>query len=110
MDGIEATAIIKQKLPCVKIVMITIYDDDNYIFNVIQAGADSYILKDNKVEKIYEMIKATLNGGAVMSPSIAMKALQLLKKTPVSNPGEQEKQSVLLSEREAEILEQFSKG
>lgn len=79
MNGIDATEIIKKQYPQVKIVMITIYDDDDYIFNAIKAGADSYILKDTKAEKIYETITDTLNGGSVMSPSIAIKALQLLK-------------------------------
>ncbi|HMT95975.1 MAG TPA: response regulator transcription factor, partial [Ferruginibacter sp.] len=76
MNGIEATAKIKELYPQIKIVMITIYDDDEYIFNAIKAGADSYILKDTKAEKIYETLTDTLNGGSVMSPSIAIKALQ----------------------------------
>ena len=80
MNGIEATAVIKQKYPSVKVIMITVFDDDEYIFNAIKAGADSYILKESKSEKIYDTIIDTLNGGSVMSPSIAVKALQLLKK------------------------------
>ncbi|MBK7088552.1 MAG: response regulator transcription factor [Ferruginibacter sp.] len=109
MNGIDATEIIKKQYPQVKIVMITIYDDDDYIFNAIKAGADSYILKDTKAEKIYETITDTLNGGSVMSPSIAIKALQLLKNA--AHIKYFSKQDVpLLSDRETEILEQLSKG
>lgn len=109
MNGIEATRIIRKKYPQIKIVMITVYDDDNYIFDAIKAGADSYILKETKAEKIYETINDTLNGGAVMSPSIAVKTLQLLKNTPhiasAATP-----QTIELSKRETEILEQISTG
>lgn len=109
MNGIEATGIIKQKYPHIKIVMITIYDDDEHIFNAIRAGADSYILKETKAEKIYETLNDTLNGGAVMSPSIALKALQALKRSNLSipvragNPPE-------LTDREIEVLEGLSTG
>lgn len=109
MNGIEATSIIKQKYPHIKIIMITVYDDDDYIFNAIKAGADSYILKETKADKIYETIVDTLNGGAVMSPSIAVKTLQLLKN---STPTNIEKQpcAIELSIRETEILELIGQG
>jgi DNA-binding NarL/FixJ family response regulator len=109
MNGIEATAKITEQYPHIKIVMITIYDDDGYIFNAIKAGADSYILKETKAAKVYETILDTLNGGAVMSPSIALKTLRLLKNTPVLK-AENYRDKIQLSEREAEILEQLSKG
>lgn len=109
MNGIEATGKIKHCYPQIKIVMITIYDDDEYIFNAIKAGADSYILKETKSEKIYETITDTLNGGSVMSPSIALKTLQLLKTTTYSIP-KKDIEKIVLSVRETEILEQLSKG
>lgn len=109
MNGIEATGNIKQRYPQIKIVMITIYDDDEYIFNAIKAGADSYILKETKSEKIYETITDTLNGGSVMSPSIALKTLQLLKTTTYSIP-KKDIEKMVLSVRETEILQQLSKG
>ena len=110
LNGIEATAIIKNQFPHIKIVMITIYDDDEHIFKAILAGADSYILKETKAEKIYETIIDTLNGGAVMSPTIAVKTLKLLKQTV--NPVQIEVSAVAttLSARETEILNQLSKG
>lgn len=110
MNGVEATAVIKKQYPHIKIVMITIYDDDDSIFDAIRAGADSYILKETKAEKIYETIQDTLNGGAVMSPSVAVKALQLLKNPLPYRQDTQETAAVLLSGRETEILEHLSKG
>lgn len=109
MNGIAATAIIKQKYPDIKIIMITVYDDDDYIFNAIKAGADSYILKETKADKIYETIVDTMNGGAVMSPSIAVKTLQLLKNSPLPN-AKNEPIAIELSVREAEILELIAQG
>lgn len=109
LDGIQTTALIKQKYPAVKVVMITIFDHDDYIFRAIQAGADSYILKETKSAKIYETIVDTLNGGAIMSPSIAVKTLALLKQQTgvvIQSPSV----ATDLSERETEILKQLSTG
>lgn len=109
MNGIDAAEKVKQLYPHIKIVMITIYDDDEYIFNAIKAGADSYILKETKSEKIYEALNDTLNGGSVMSPSIALKTLQLLKNASFTI-NKQTAEKIILSERETKILEQISKG
>ena len=109
MNGIEAAEKVDQLYPHIKIVMITIYDDDDYIFNAIKAGADSYILKETKAEKIYETINDTLNGGSVMSPSIALKTLQILKNASFIK-SKKATEKIVLSERETEILEQLSKG
>lgn len=109
MNGIKATEIIKTKFPQIKIVMITVFDNDDNVFNAIKAGADGYLLKETKAEKIYEAIIETLNGGAAMSPSIAMKTLKLLK-NPQLLEGVESTELVELSVREIEVLEQLSKG
>ena len=108
MNGIKATEIIKSKYPQIKIVMITVFDTDDNVFNAIKAGADGYLLKETKAEKIYEAIGETLSGGAAMSPSIAMKTLKLLKNPIIFESTETE--HIELSMREIEILEQLSKG
>lgn len=109
MNGIAATRLIRDRYPEIKIVMVTIYDNDDFIFQAIQAGADSYILKDTRAERIYETIHDTLNGGAVMSPSIAVKALQVLKRSGPS-PAAHTKNTPELSARETEVLECLSTG
>lgn len=109
MNGIEATAVIKAKWPHIKIVMITVFDTDETIFKAIQSGADGYLLKETNGEKIREAIQDTLQGGAAMSPSIAMKTLRILK-NPDAVLVTQTTETIQLSEREVEVLEQISKG
>lgn len=109
MNGIKTTEIIKSKYPQIKIVIITVFDNDENIFNAIKAGADGYLLKETKAEKIYEAIGETLSGGAAMSPSIAMKTLKFLK-NPVVFEDLETPEQIALSDREIEVLEQLSQG
>lgn len=109
LNGIETTQIVKQKYPHIKIIMLTAFDNDEHIFNAIKAGADGYLLKEINPKDLYEGIIETLNGGAAMNPSIAMKTLKLLRNPiDIQNPREQEE--ISLSTREVEVLEQLSKG
>ncbi|KAA3624323.1 MAG: DNA-binding response regulator [Flavobacterium sp.] len=109
LNGIEATRLVKQKYPQIKIIMLTAFDNDENIFNAIKAGADGYLLKEINPDELYGGIRETLNGGAAMNPSIAMKTLKLLRNPiDIHNPGDQEE--ISLSKREIEVLEQLSKG
>lgn len=109
LNGIETTQMVKQKYPHIKIIMLTAFDNDEHIFNAIKAGADGYLLKEINPKDLYEGIKETLNGGAAMNPSIAMKTLKLLRNPiDIQNPRDQEE--ISLSIREVEVLEQLSKG
>lgn len=108
MDGIEATEIIKTKYPHIKIIMLTIYDSDEYIFNAIRAGADGYLLKETNAEELHSGILDVLNNGASMTPSIALRALNFIKNPPKINLEKTDK--VALTNRESEILVQISKG
>ncbi len=109
LNGIEATQKVKQKYPQIKIIMLTVFDDDENIFNAIKAGADGYLLKDVNPEKLYEGILETLNGGAAMNPSIALKTLKLLR-NPIDITNKKDQEEISLSKREIEVLEQLSKG
>lgn len=109
LNGIETTQIVKQKYPHIKIVMLTAFDNDEHIFNAIKAGADGYLLKEINPKDLYEGILETLNGGAAMNPSIAMKTLKLLR-NPIDIKNPCDKEEISLSEREVEVLEQLSKG
>ncbi len=109
LNGIETTQMVKQKYPHIKIIMLTAFDNDEHIFNAIKAGADGYLLKEINPKDLYEGIIETLNGGAAMNPSIAMKTLKLLRNPiDIQNPRDQEE--ISLSPREVEVLEQLSKG
>ena len=108
MNGIEATFQVKNKYPNIKILVLTVFDDDENIFNIIKAGADGYLLKEITPNELYQAIQETLNGGAAMHPSIAFKTLKLLR-----NPQDFENKCDLefkLTSREIEVLEQLSKG
>ncbi|MFV0605132.1 MAG: response regulator [Niabella sp.] len=111
LNGIETTAKIKQKYPQIKIIVLTVFDDDDNIFNAIQAGADGYLMKETAPQTLHDAILQTLEGGAVMTPSIATKALNLLR-APLqpTTDNEEDAETVQLSNRETEVLEQLSKG
>jgi DNA-binding NarL/FixJ family response regulator len=109
LNGIETTQIVKQKYPHIKIIMLTAFDNDEHIFNAIKAGADGYLLKEINPKDLYEGILETLNGGAAMNPSIAMKTLKLLR-NPIDIQNLRDQEEISLSTREVEVLEQLSKG
>lgn len=107
VNGIEATAMVKQQYPTIKIIMLTVFDDDDNIFRAIQAGADGYLLKDTSPHELCNAIEQTLEGGAAMTPSIALKTLNLLRQNPQQSPTNDDTN---LTEREVEVLEQLSTG
>ena len=109
MNGIEATAIIKSKFPQIKIIMLTVFDNDENIFKAIKAGADGYFLKEVNPQELYNGIQETLSGGAGMTPSIALKTLKLLRE-PLVFDDSITKEEISLTTREVEVLEQLSKG
>ncbi|MGV3461219.1 MAG: response regulator [Flavobacterium sp.] len=108
MDGIEATAKVKARYPQIKVIMLTVFDNDENIFNAIKAGADGYLLKEVELNALHRGVLDTMNGGAAMTPSIALKSLKLLR-NPISFEN-QEAADVQLTTRETEVLEQLSKG
>jgi DNA-binding NarL/FixJ family response regulator len=109
LNGIEATEIVKQKYPHIKIIMLTVFDNDENIFNAIKAGADGYLLKEINAKDLHDGIVDTLNGGAAMNPSIALKTLRLLR-NPIEIDNKLEQENIKLTKREIEVLEQLSKG
>ncbi|MDO5655241.1 MAG: response regulator transcription factor [Flavobacteriaceae bacterium] len=109
MDGVEATRSVKQLYPDMKIVILTVFDNDENIFNAIKAGADGYLLKEINANDLFNGIKETLSGGAAMNPSIAMKTLKLLR-NPQGLENKKDVEEIQLSIRETDVLEQLSKG
>ncbi|HTN16662.1 MAG TPA: response regulator transcription factor [Chitinophagaceae bacterium] len=107
INGIEATKEVKKRFPQIKVLVLTTFDDDEKIFDAIMAGASGYLLKEEPGDNIYRAIQETMDGGAAMSPIIAMKALNLIR-TPLSpNTG---KEDFGLTAREIELLEQLKNG
>lgn len=110
MDGIRATELIKNRYPQIKIVMLTVFDDDENIFNAIKAGADGYLLKETTPTELQNGILQVMDGGAAMTPSIAAKTLVLLRNPERITSDKVQQEDISLSKRETEILEQLSKG
>ena len=110
MDGIKATELIKNQHPQIKIIMLTVYDDDEYIFKSIKAGANGYLLKEIEAQKLYNSIQEVINDGAPMTPSIALKTLNLLRNPTFEQNSQEDVEEIKLSKRETEILLQLSKG
>jgi DNA-binding NarL/FixJ family response regulator len=107
MNGIDATKEVKRHFPQIKVLVLTTFDDDEKIFEAIMAGASGYLLKEEPKDNIYKAILETMDGGAAMSPIIAMKALNLIR-TPMQ--AQFTKQDFGLSPREIELLEQLKNG
>ena len=106
INGIEAVAMIKEEYPDMKILMETIFDDDEKIFNSICAGAEGYILKHTSPAEIMEAIKEIHEGGSPMTPSIANRVLKMVKLRPETGS----KETFDLTDREKEILMCLVKG
>ncbi len=112
MNGIQAIATASTLYPRIRFVVLTIFDNDENIFNAIQAGACGYLLKEESAESIANMLGHLHETGAgPISPSIAFKILQMVKQadTPKSAPGIANN-IYQLSEREKEILQLLSEG
>jgi len=106
INGIEAVRILHEKYPELKILMQTIFEESDKIFQSILAGASGYILKNTSPSRILDFIKETYEGGAPMSPSVATKVLKIVtQQSPSVKPHE-----FNLSEREKEILSCLVKG
>lgn len=110
MDGIETTRIISERYPQIKIIMLTVLDDEESIFQAILAGANGYLLKDENPRVLLQSILSIVEGGAPMSSGIALKALRLLR-NPIK-PDEEKPDTTRpeLSPREIDVLNQLSKG
>ena len=105
LSGIEAIPLIKARFPEVKIIMLTIFDDDDNVMKAILAGADGYLLKKTAPPQILSSLKACMEGGSPMTPSIAKKVLSMFKKhIPLKNDN------FSLTEREMEILHLLVNG
>jgi DNA-binding NarL/FixJ family response regulator len=114
MNGIQLIQIAKVLYPALHFIVLTVFDDDERIFEAIKAGANGYLLKDDNAISLRNAITNSLEqGGAPMSPSIARKALDILSKASVSTVHSGNIESSLdglLSEREKEILLHSIKG
>ncbi len=106
LNGLEATKIIKQQHPSVAVLVLTAYDDDQYVFALLEAGAAGYILKDARGAEVVQAVRAVAAGESVLAPSIVGKVLRRF-----SGRGAAPKpQKPVLSEREMDVLRRAAQG
>jgi DNA-binding NarL/FixJ family response regulator len=105
LSGIECTARLKQLLPALQVIMITMYTDTEKVFSALRAGASGYLLKRSPPEKILEAIKEVSQGGAPMTSEIARKVVEAFNHPPPPDGGEGG-----LTRREQQILELLCQG
>lgn len=109
MDGIQAIHLAKPVYPAIHFIVLTIFDDEDKIFEAIKAGANGYLMKDESANALYNaIINTTVHGGATMSGAIARKAMDMLSKASLPQvPIQKNSEAItsLLSEREKEILQ-----
>ena len=105
MSGVECTAQLKQLLPAAQIIVLTVYEDTETIFNALRAGACGYLLKRSSHQEILNAIREILQGGAPMTSAIARKLVTAFQEpVPPADPG------TALSTREREILDLLAQG
>ena len=105
MNGVECVRRLKQAAPTTQVVMLTVYEDTENIFNALAAGAAGYLLKRTKSAELLEAIREVRRGGSPMTTHIARKVtLSFQKAGPSPQPAEN------LSEREQEVLDCLSQG
>ena len=107
MNGVEATRRICAEFPSVKVLVLTTFDDDEWVFDAIRAGASGYLLKDTPREKVIEAIRGTLAGKSYVDPMVAGKLINQVS-------SKQEQPSTLISakltEREVDVLRLIANG
>lgn len=107
MNGIEATRVIHAQCPEIKILVLTTYDDDEWVMDALRAGAVGYLLKDTPREKVVEAVRGTFAGKSFLDPNVAGKLIQ-----QVSSPQQKISTTITenLTEREVEILKLIARG
>lgn len=105
VNGIEGLKVIKEIRPETHVIMLTVFDQDNYVFEAICAGANGYLLKKSPPAEIIKAISEVSVGGAPMTPAIAKKVLSFFSQQKASRPKEN-----LLTPKEKEVLKLLVEG
>lgn len=112
MDGVQCTKIIKENYPEIKIIILTTFDDDEYVYNALKYGASGYLLKGVSMEELESAVRTVYSGRAMINPDIAAKVLSLFSKMAradytiqVGTKGMEE-----LTKTEWKIIEQVGRG
>jgi DNA-binding NarL/FixJ family response regulator len=111
MDGVEATHRIRDEVPTAKVVILTVSEQDDHLFDAIRYGAHGYLLKNLRPEQLYDLIRAVVRDETVLSPAIAGRLLREFRERPegrrVATPSSSEPS---LTRREIEIMQLVADG
>jgi NarL family two-component system response regulator LiaR len=108
LDGIEATKQIKSACPAITVLILSAYDDDQFVFSLLEAGAAGYLLKSVRGSELVDAVRAVHAGESVLHPSIARKVLNRFAR--VSGAPREKEPTEVLSERELDVLKLVTKG
>ena len=108
LDGIEATKQIKAYCPSIAVLILTAYDDEQFIFSLLEAGAAGYLLKSVRGRQLVDAVRSVYGGESVLHPSVARKVLNRF--VPSTERLKEEKPHEALSEREMDVLRSVTKG
>ncbi|MCU0507606.1 MAG: response regulator transcription factor [Anaerolineae bacterium] len=107
MNGIDATTAIKERFPRVRVLILTAYDEDPYVFALLRAGADGYVLKNADADDIVRAVKSVAAGGKVLDPAVAGKVMAQMA---TGKPAGASEQVEPLSDRELDVLRLAAQG
>jgi DNA-binding NarL/FixJ family response regulator len=109
LDGIAATRELLAAVPEAKVVILTTFEEDEYIHGGLQAGASGFLLKRTSPEKLIEAVHAVASGEALLSPSVTRRVIDQMVSRPLP-PGDDDPRLAELTPREREVLEQLARG
>ncbi len=111
LDGVRATRLLKEAQPQCRVIVLTTFDDDEYIFDALRMGAVGYLLKDVASTQLVEAIRAAAQGESSLEPSVAAKVIaEFTRVSSMIPPAQMEGLVEPLSERELEILSLIARG
>jgi DNA-binding NarL/FixJ family response regulator len=109
-DGLEATRRIKQELPAVTIVMLTVRDEEEKLFEAIKNGAQGYLLKNMRSQEILALLRGAVQGEAAITPALAGRMLEEFRRLSREVPWAPEEEDAALTRRELEVLGLVAEG
>ncbi|MCU0487274.1 MAG: response regulator transcription factor [Anaerolineales bacterium] len=110
MDGVEATRHLRAALPGSRVIMLTTFDDDEYVFEALRHGAVGYLLKDSSAEKLFEAVRGAARGESFLHPSIAARVVEEFARMAKYRTDHPQTLLETLSPREREILHLIAAG
>jgi NarL family two-component system response regulator LiaR len=112
MNGVQATQRLHSRYPCVRVLILTTYADDDWLFDAVRSGASGYLLKDTRRDDLLAAIKGTAEGKSFVDPAVAGKLMRQVAAVPLADAPlpKDEGPAEVLSERETEVLQLLVQG